>query len=343
MAKTESESLAVKIMQRNTALIKQLQFERYAKYALGLLLCACVLLLQTCKSSDIREIFERCAPGCVSYESPVPIEQVKNALTGAVAVIDELDEGTLTGRWVMLSTNRYAIDESDRKSITDILFTKSMVFTDNGSEIVVSDCFNSESYPLSENGFTIPKDSIFFSSLYFDNQDDIQVNRENNNLLEASWNFSTPQGSESLVEASMYKVSNSDSPSFPLGSINNEDGIYCYSYLHFFTKGEQRFDGQWIQGENEIKEMLLTIDPASGDNNLALGLERNNDDTEYAIIFNQGITGQTYECFGSNTMESSSEDFLSFKGSFSINTPDTSCNSVGGQSFGQKLFSFTAL
>lgn len=290
------------------------------------------LALHACKSSEFSDIFERCAPECTQVESAVPLAEVEKAFTQVINTI-EVSTLNLTGRWVMLSASRYSINESKFRAFTDLLFTKSMVITEVGNTVQVSDCYHTEIYPLTDSGFTIPKESVFFSSLYFENQNAIVVNKKSNKLLSANWTFVTPQDTLTNVEVNMYKVNDSASATAQLGTVNGTDDIYCYSYLDVFTSAEQLFNNQWIPGQFEIKEMLLKIDPASGDENIALASKVSNGASdEYKIIYNQNIEGEEYECFGENSMENGAEDHLSFFGSFEITNLDIDCNKPLGNS-----------
>lgn len=294
-----------------------------------------------CKSSDLQDVFRRCSPQCTDFVTPVPVETAQSNFEQVVETIN-VNNTNLDGRWVMLAVSHYAAKTSDLNVSGDLIFTKSMTFTDYSTQIKVSDCYQSETYALDVNGFTIPKDSVFFSNLPFDNQNDIVVTILSNKLLSADWTFLTPQDTEVNVTVKMYKVSDSNSPTMSLGEVGGND-IYCYSYLDLYTAGEQLYQGQWIPGEKETKEMLLKIDPASGDDNIALSSETNNGTTDYAIVFNQGISGQEYQCFGNNVITNSTSDFLSFEGNYDIQFTDSACMSFGGKSLGEKAFSFSAL
>jgi len=302
-----------------------------SKAFLSVLILVSLSALSGCKSSALTDIFKRCEPKCTDSQSTIPLEQIKNVF---LQIVEDAPVQTdnLTGRWVMLSASRYSENSSTFRSFTDLLFTKSMVLTEVGNTIEVSDCYNKEIYPLEDSGFTIPQDSIFFSSLYFENQNPIVVNVVNNKLLSATWTFTTPQETQETVEVDMYKVADSDSPTAVLGTINSTDDIYCYSFLNVFTSAEQLFGGQWIPGNFEIKEILLKIDPNSGDENIALGSKASNGIVdEYKIIYNQNIELEEYECFGENTM-GASDDYLSFFGDFTITTPDQDCDKPLGES-----------
>lgn len=301
-----------------------------ASYVSLFIVLMSVLVLTGCNSSTLSDIFERCAPECTEVESTVPLEQIKNAFLQVIATID-VQKDNLTGRWVMLSASRYSVSEDNFRSFTDLLFTKSMVFTQVGETVEVSDCYNIETYPLIDSGFTIPQDSVFFSSLYFENQQAIQVNKNTNILLSATWTFITPQDTLESVEVNMYKVNDSASATAQLGLLDTHD-IYCYSYLHVFTSAEQLFGNQWIPGNFEIKEMLLKIDPNSGDENVALASKASNGVVdEYRIIYNQNIELEEYECFGNNTMNAT-DDHLFFTGNFTITALDIDCNKPLGES-----------
>jgi len=293
------------------------------------------MILSGCKSSEFSDIFDRCAPECVELESSVPLEEVKTAFNQVIDTV-EVQTNDLTGRWVMLSAERYSVNEERFRSFTDLLFTKSMVFTQIDNDLYVSDCYNTEIYPLTSSGFTIPKDSVFFASLYFENENAISVNKVSNKLLNADWLFTTPQDTQENVEVNMYKVNNSNSETAVLGSIDLTDDIYCYSYLHLFTSAEQLFNNQWFPADIEIKEMLLKIDPTSGDENIGLSSKVSNGTSEeYKIIFNQGIEFDEYECFGENIMDAT-DDHLSFEGSFNITALDVGCS----KGLGESTFSF---
>lgn len=288
-----------------------------------------LLALSSCNSSTLSDIFERCAPECTEVESTVPLEQIKTAFLQVIGTI-EVQDDNLTGRWVMLSASRYSVNEDAFRSFTDLLFTKSMVLTEVGDTVQVSDCYNTEIYPLTDAGFTIPKDSVFFSSLYFENQQAIQVNKNSNILLNATWSFVTPQETLESVEVNMYKVNDSDSATVPIGFVNDDD-IYCYSYLQVFTSAEQLTANQWFPVNIEIKEMLLKIDPSSGDENIALASKATNGvNDEYRIIYNQNIPLEEYECFGDNSM-GSTDDHLYFFGDFTITSLDVDCNKPLGE------------
>ena len=162
--------------------------------------------LHACRSSEFQDVFLDCAPECLTYESPVPVEKIKSAFEQVVATLIVSNED-LTGRWVMLSANRHTIEKSDEQAVVDLLFSKSMIFNEAQGSVTVSDCHQEEIYPLTQSGFTIPKDSVFFSSLYFENDQDIEVRIANNIRLDASWQLTTLQGTEVELDVSMYKVS----------------------------------------------------------------------------------------------------------------------------------------
>src|SRR5690606_13474340 len=122
--------------------------------------------------------------------SPINLAQAVKDFEQVVTTVGA-DDSNLDGHWVMLSTKRYAFENADERSVNDVLYTRNLILTDLGNTLEVSDCYNTETYALDEQGFTIPQDSVFFSSLYFDNQDDIQVKRSSNTLLEATWRFVT--------------------------------------------------------------------------------------------------------------------------------------------------------
>src|SRR5690606_35474909 len=163
-----------------------------------------------------------------------------------------------------------------------------------------------------------------------------------NTLLEATWRFVTLEGSESDINARLFKIDNVVA-TYPLGAINAQDDIYCYTYLHFYSSGERQFQQQWIPYDSEIKELQMTIDALSGDNTVSLSSRRVNETNAYTILFNQDIDGQEYECFGDTEITNTTSDYLSFSGSFTIKTPDSVCNDINGQALGESTFSFTGL
>ncbi len=308
----------------------------------GLLLSVLLLAqLTACRTSEFNEIFSSCAPDCLVFESPVSVDETKNAFE---QVIDTLvvSKEDLTGRWVMLSASRFQIDDEDEKSVSDLLFSKSMIFNEADGSVTVSDCHQEESYPLSEGSFTIPKDSVFFSSLYFENDKNIKVTITNNARLDAVWELTTLQGAQVKLDVRMYKVSDNSLITTKIGELEIPAAasldINCYSHLHLFSAGEKKISEQWISFDVEVKELLLKLNNID-DANVALGFSTVEGEDDYVLAFNQGIEDQEYGCFGFSAYKPT-QDLLSFTGSFTIDTADIDCAS---KSLGEYPFSFSAI
>lgn len=292
--------------------------------------------LNACRSSEFRDIFLNCAPECFTYESPVPVEKIKEAFEQVIATLG-VSNTDLTGRWIMLSANRHTVDTADEKAVVDLLFSKSMIVNEAEGSVTVSDCHQEEIYPVTESGFTIPRDSVFFSSLYFTNDEDIEVRITDNIRLDAGWQLTTIQGTKVDLEVSMYKVSDNSESNANIGSLGFPDQnslqINCYSHLHLYNVGQKKFGDQWISFEGEVKELLLKLDDFD-DISVAIGFNTLEGSEEYSILFNQD-----YSCFGFSAYQST-QDLLSFEGSFTIDTADVDCSS---KSLGEYPFNFSAL
>jgi hypothetical protein len=304
---------------------------------LGMLL---LTQLSTCRTSEFKDIFLRCAPECFIYKSPVPLVEIKNAFEQVIGTID-VSNADLTGRWVMLAVKRYVVNKEDEKVVSDLLYSKTMLFNQSEGSVTVSDCFQQETYLLNETGFTIPQNSVFFSGLYFENKEDIQVSINNNIRLDAIWTLISLQNTEVSLEIAMFKVSD-DSGVVELGNLEDPLGqdtdINCYSHLHLFSTGEKKFGDQWVPFQGEVKELLLKLNDFD-DLNVALAFNTLAGQDDYAIVFNLGIENWEYRCLGFNNY-AYTKDLLSFEGSFTIDAADVDCLS---KSLGEYPFNFSAL
>ncbi len=293
------------------------------------LLLLAVGTLHGCKNSSFEEVIGRCLPECEAFDSPIPVGEVKNAFEGTITNTQTgLAKDVLTGRWIMLVADRFTVDSASEKQVNDVLFTKTLLLTDFGTTLEVSDCHNTETYTLSDGKFTIPKNSIFFNIPGYDNIAAIQVNENQQNLrLSSLWNFKTPQNTTAQLDVNLYKVDDSDLGSESLGKLNGDVDIFCYSYLHLFTVAEKRLANTniWISGQAEYKEVVLKLDASDGlwDSSLSLAITSSGNGKSSQIFYNQN-TGGEYECFGSVDFGHDSDDFLSFSGEMNL-VPDSDC------------------
>jgi hypothetical protein len=313
--------------------------------AQALILLVTVSLLSVCKSSSISDIFNRCEPDCSEINSELFISEIENNFVEGIETIEGLDQGTLTGRWVLFAATRYGTDDGSTRTANDLVFTKTMVFTDNSDEITISDCEQEEAYTLTESGFNIPKDSIFFSSLFFENKSGVTLSRNGALRLRGEWTFTTPQNTQESITFNAYKISDTSSATSAIGSVNNTDDIFCYSYLDFFTVIEVFVNNNWFSGGNRrVEELVMKVDPvsASEDKNIYLVSQSENGfETSSTLRFDQGFDDE-YECPGVTSFGSQTNDYLSYAGIFDITFNDIDCN-IGGRSTSSNDFSFSLL
>jgi len=329
-----------------------------------LILVLSIQFLVTCKSSEFSDIFERCEPDCSTIESELSVTDIEDALTERITSIPGLDNKELSGRWVLFAAKRYGTDQDSLKTVNDLIFTKSMIFTETlngvpviegevGDQITVSDCQQEETYALTESGFTIPQSSVFFSSLYFENSTAIIVNKNSDKELNGDWTFVSPQDTEETIDLTMFKVDKISTATSTVGLITTVEqadptpivintDIFCYSYLNIISKAEILFEGNLVESSGQIEELFLAIDPNSFDQNIYLNIYTENGISNSTLVFDQGVDGQEYTCPGLATFASSSDDYLAFEGGFDITVNDIDCV-ISGRSKSTNSFSFSPL